>query len=74
MKVARNTTHNLRHDWLSVAANRRVAEVSLLALRTEICVDVTINGKREEAYWAPEKLAAVLAKQIQEDEAAERTR
>jgi len=70
MRVARNTTHGLRHDWLSVAANKNVAEVSLLALRSEICVDVTIGGQRFEAYWVPEKLAAVLRDAIVKEEAS----
>lgn len=64
MKVARNTTHNLRHDWLSYEAESGKLEVSLLALRNEICVDVTIDGKRYTDYFSPRQLAAVLVNEI----------
>jgi len=63
--VRHGVTHGLRHDWLNVTANRNAASVSLLACRTEICVDVTIGVKRLTDYWTPEKLAAVLAKAIE---------
>ena len=64
MKVARNNSHGLRHNWLNITANKGVASVSLLACRTEIYVDVTIGGERHETYWTPEKLAEVLAAAI----------
>lgn len=71
MHIAKNTTHNLRHHWLNVAANKNAASVSLLAHRTEICVDVTIGTTRHMAYWKPEQLAAVLAEAIMREDAAE---
>lgn len=60
MKVARNTTHNLRHGWLKLEADRGNVKISLLACRTEICVDVEVDGKTAVDYLTPRQLAAIL--------------
>lgn len=60
MKVARNTTHGLRHDWLRLEAERGKVQISLLACRTEICVDISVDGKTAVDYLTPRQLAAIL--------------
>lgn len=60
MKVARNTTHNLRHDWLRLEAESGKVQMSLLAHRNEIHVDVTLDGKTAVDYLTPRQLAAIL--------------
>lgn len=60
MKVARNTSHGLRHDWLCFNAEGSKIHVSLMAHRNEIEVDVTIDGKTASARFSPRQLAALL--------------
>lgn len=61
MKVARNYSHNLRHDWLSISDERGKVVVSIMANRSELYVDVTIDGNREDDYLKPRELAEILA-------------
>lgn len=58
MKVARNTSHNLRHDWLRFTDKN--VSVSLLACRHEIHVEVTIGGKTTIDYLTPLQLANAI--------------
>lgn len=59
MKVATKLIR-CRHDWLSLEAERGTVQVSLLAHRNEIIVDVTIDGQRHEAWVSPRELASFL--------------
>lgn len=60
MKVARNTTHNLRHDWLMFLAEKDTISVSLLAFRNEIAVEVQIDGVKAVDYFSPRQLAQAI--------------
>ena len=63
MKVARNTTHNLRHDWLRFDAEKGKVHVSLLACRSEIAVEVEIDGVVAVDYFTPRQLATILMRE-----------
>lgn len=58
MKVSRNTTHGLRHDWLKYTD--KSVSVSLMAHRNEIVVEVTVDGQTATDYFTPRQLAAIL--------------
>lgn len=61
MKVARNTTHNLRHDWLRFTD--KGVNVSLLAHRQEIHVEVTVDGVTSVDYFTPRQLATIILRE-----------
>ena len=58
MKVARNTTHGLRHDCL--AFTDQDIDVSMRTHHNEIWIAVELDGKTTLDYWTPRQLAAVL--------------
>ncbi len=60
MNVARNTTHGLRHDRISLTDERGKLAISLLTCRNEIYIDVTLNGQRHEGYVSARRLAEIL--------------
>lgn len=60
MKVARNTTHNLRHDWLKLSDERGAIEISLSTHRNEIMVSVSVDGKESEGWVSARRLAELL--------------
>lgn len=62
MRVHRNTTHGLRHDWLRLEDKSGAVQISLLAHRNEIHLDVTVNGKTAFDYVTPSQLAEALLK------------
>jgi len=65
VKVLRR--HNpLRMDWLNASDEGGAVGVSLLAHRSEIIVDVEVNGVREERYVSLRWLAEVLAEAVHE--------
>lgn len=61
MKVAKNTAHNLRHDWLRYSDKN--VSVSLLAHRNEIHVEVTIDGQTAVDYFTPRQLATIILRE-----------
>lgn len=74
MKVAKNTAHNLRHDWINVSDEQGKVGLSILALRSELCVDVELNGSRFEHYFKPREVAEWLAKMVKAKDRRERVK
>ena len=64
MKVARNTTHGLRHDCLKVSDEKGSVEIRLTAYRNEIQIYVRIDGQEFEADQSVRRLAEVLIGRI----------
>jgi len=60
MKVARNTSHPLRHDWLNATDEKGRVQVSLLAHRNEVHVNVTLDGKEYYDYLTLREVAELL--------------
>ncbi len=69
MKVARNQSHNLRHDWLKLEDEKGRVKLSLLAHRSEICVEVEIDGRVAYDWLAPRQVAeAIISKMTESHE------
>lgn len=62
MKVARNTSHVLRHDWLKLTDENGAVQISLMVHRNEIHLVATIDGKTVYEYVTPRQLALALMK------------
>lgn len=62
MKVARNTAHCQRLDWLKLTDEEGAVKISLRAHRNEIHLVATIDDKTVYEYVTPRQLALALMK------------
>jgi hypothetical protein len=67
MKVARNTTHGLRHDRIKYTSESGAISLSISANRNGLDIEVTVDGITDIDTVSPRWLAAVLINKIGND-------